>query len=291
MPSDDDYKSPIFAILIKLYNGEKFTTRELSTEFDTDIRNIQRYMKRLTFLPIKKEKHYYFLESYALGKLSFDDIKNFAAISGVKNLFPSLTNEFIIDLLNAKINSAYLVKSPQYEEIIHNKENFDNLSVAIVSYMAVQCIYKKKLRLLYPYKLVNHHGIWYLVADDGGVLKNFSFSKITDLQIVHDKQFKPNRDFLDTLKKNNADWFSQNVVNVTLKINPQVGEYFLKRKLLSNQTVIKQTPNELIIKATVSYDDEILRIVQYWLPHIEIVSPEHLQEKLIETLQGYLKAT
>jgi predicted DNA-binding transcriptional regulator YafY len=291
MPSDDLSNSPVYAILIKLYNGEKFTTRELSIELDTDIRNIQRYMKKLAFLPIKKEKHYYFLEPYAVGKLSFEDIKNFATISGVKELFPSLTDEFIVDLLNAKINSAYLVKSPQYEEIIHNKENFDNLSVAIVSHMPIQCVYKKKNRLLHPYKLVNHHGIWYLVADDEGILKNFSFSKITDLQIVHDKRFKPNRDFLDTLKKNDADWFSQNTVNVILKINPQVGEYFLKRKLLSNQTVIRQTSNELIIKATVSYDDEILRIVQYWLPHIEIVSPEHLQEKLIETLQGYLKAT
>jgi predicted DNA-binding transcriptional regulator YafY len=39
----------------------------------------------------------------------------------------------------------------------------------------------------------------------------------------------------------------------------------------------------------VAYDDEILRMVKYWLPFIRIVSPMHLQEKLNQTLQNYLE--
>jgi len=33
----------------------------------------------------------------ALGKLTLEDVKNFATISGVRGLFPSLSDEFIVD--------------------------------------------------------------------------------------------------------------------------------------------------------------------------------------------------
>jgi hypothetical protein len=37
------------------------------------------------FILIKKEKGVYFLENYHLGKVTFDDIYNFASFSGIVN--------------------------------------------------------------------------------------------------------------------------------------------------------------------------------------------------------------
>jgi len=62
------------------------------------------------------------MESYALGKLSFKDIESFATLSGIKSLYPSLSNEFITDILNTKLNSAYLIKNQGYENISNKRE-------------------------------------------------------------------------------------------------------------------------------------------------------------------------
>ena len=56
-----------------------------------------------------------------LVKLNFEDIKTFATISGIKSLYPVLNNGFISDILNAKINSAYLVKNQGFENISHQR--------------------------------------------------------------------------------------------------------------------------------------------------------------------------
>ncbi len=39
-----------------------------------------------------------------MGKVNFDDIKNFAIFSGIKSLFPSLAKQFLSEILNDKIN-------------------------------------------------------------------------------------------------------------------------------------------------------------------------------------------
>jgi predicted DNA-binding transcriptional regulator YafY len=290
--SHDTIARRLSSILLKFNSGERFTIEELCEEFNVDKRTIQRDInERFSYFPIKKENGYYFLESYALGKLTFEDIKNFAAISGIKALYPSLTNDFIADILNAKINSVYLVKSPSHEPIASKTGDFQSLSVAILQNIPIRCIYKEKPRLLHPYKLVNQQGIWYLVADENGVLKNFSFTKITDFELLDESRFEPKREFVETIQKNEVTWFSQNVIEVTLEIDGDVSEYFLRRNMFPNQTIISQHEGTLTLKTKISYDEEILRTVQYWLPHIKIIEPTHLQEKLNDLLSGYLKTT
>jgi predicted DNA-binding transcriptional regulator YafY len=273
----------------KLNAGECVNVSELAEEYNVSTKTIKRDIDAFSFLPIRSDKGRYSLEPYALGKLSFEDIKNFAAISGIKHLFPTLSDDFIADILNAKVNTAFLIKAPRYEDLTHLTKEFQTLSNAILQHFPIRCHYKEKQRLLHPYKLVNHHGTWYLVADDNGVLKNFSFSKIIDLLILEKESFTPNCDFLETLKNPNSNWFSQTMFDVTLQISPAVSDYFVKRNIFPNQTILKQTKTQLIVKTKVSYDEEILRIVQYWLPHITILEPEYLQEKLHHMMEEYLQ--
>ena len=122
--SHDKIATRLACILTKLNNGERFTVEELAKEFEVTTRTIQRDLnERLIYLPIIKEHNHYFMDAYALGKLNFEDIKNFATISGIKSLYPILNSGFISDILNAKINSAYLVKN----------QGFENTQAAILS--------------------------------------------------------------------------------------------------------------------------------------------------------------
>jgi predicted DNA-binding transcriptional regulator YafY len=66
----------------------------LANEFNVNVRTIQRDLnERLSYIPIIKEKNYYFMDSYSLGKLSFEDIKSFATLSGIKISIRHYQNE------------------------------------------------------------------------------------------------------------------------------------------------------------------------------------------------------
>ena len=105
------------------------------------------------------------------------------------------------------------------------------------------------------------------------------------------EQFVPKKEFLELIAKNDTNWFSNQTIEVVLEIKQEAMEYFLRKETLPNQRILEKTPETLIISTNISYDDEILRIVKYWIPYIKIQSPTYLQEKLSTILQAYLKTT
>jgi predicted DNA-binding transcriptional regulator YafY len=198
----DTISTRLSLILTKLNSGEKFNIQELAQEFNVSIRTIQRDLnERFSYLPLKKENGYYFLEEYCLGKLNFKDIKNFAILSGIKNLYPNLDNNFIVDLLNSKINQTYLIKGCKYENLSSKTLTFELLNIAIITYQTITLTYNNKVRELNPYKLINTDGIWYLSADENNQLKTYTISKISNLNTTS-KTFKSNKEFENLIAQN-----------------------------------------------------------------------------------------
>jgi len=279
----------LYQILNIFNSGNSFTVDELVEEFGVSKRTIQRDLnERFSFLPIQKIDGRYSLESYFLGKLNFKDMKHFAALSGVKELYPELDDDFIRDILNEKVGKAFLVNGHKHENIRHKTDEFDALSLAVLQHKEVHFSYLDKQRVVKPYKLVNTDGVWYLLADEDGTLKTYSLSKLQKLDITEDI-FKPSTSFLDTIKSNNSKWFSDESIEVVLEIDVNIAEYFLRRELLPNQKTIEKTDKALIVSTKVAYEDEILRIVRYWMPHIKILSPTQLSDRLKAELSTFLK--
>ena len=52
---------------------------------------------------------------------------------------------------------------------------------------------------------------------------------------------------------------------------------------------MQENKDKIIISTMISYDDEILRVVKYWLPFIKIVKPLNLRDKFENLLRDYLK--
>lgn len=117
MRSHDKIGFRLSRILTRLNDGTRLSIDELMEEFSVNKRTILRDFERLSILPIQKENGKYFLEEYALGKLGFKDIKAFAALIGARSLFPELDDRFISDVLNEKLNKAYLIKNQGFESI------------------------------------------------------------------------------------------------------------------------------------------------------------------------------
>lgn len=281
-------------ILVKLNQGLKLDPKALADEFKVNLRTIQRDLnERFAYLPLEKIEGHYRLDPTFLGKLSTKDIERFASLAGVRGLFPSLSDDFLRDIFDDRMQGALLVKGHNYEDLRGKEKLFGALEKAIYDRKQICFDYAKEGSLksyseIAPYKLINHKGIWYLTALDDDKLKSFSFSKILHLKVL-DTSFDWNPAIDSKISSDDGIWHSDTQREVVLKASPEVAGYFKRRKLIGNQVIEKElSDGSLIISAKVSHDNQILPIVRYWIPNLSIISPESLQAELEQGLSVYL---
>ena len=277
--SHDTIAYRLAQILVKLNQGEKLDPTDLAKEFGVNLRTIQRDLRvRFAYLPLLKTNGRYHLEPAFLGKLSRKDVENFAALAGIRGLFPSLSDEFLRDLLDSRVQQAWLVKGHNYEDLSGKEGLFRELEHAILNAKRIhfslrQAPTSKTYRDVEPYKLVNNKGIWYLAGVDAGRLKTFSLSKIEQLQ-VSEAIFTPDQSIHEQLTSEDGIWMSDKKLEVSLKIDGEVAGYFKRRKLIANQVIQKElSDGGLLVSASVGHINQILPVVRYWIPHIRVISP------------------
>jgi predicted DNA-binding transcriptional regulator YafY len=290
MKSHDTIATRLAIILHKLNSSEKLDIDELVQEFNVTKRTIQRDLNdRLSFLPLKKENNLYYLEEYYLGKLNSEDIKSFAAICGVKELFPNLDNNFLMHILDSSVNKAYLIKGHNYEDLSFQTTQFKAIEKAILSQNIIYFLYNDKQRKIKPYKLVNIKAIWYLAGIENDTLKTFSFKKIQQLR-VDNESFYIDSQIENLIKDEQTLWFSKKKIEVILKVKSSVSYYFKRRDILPYQKILTELDNgDLLVESKVSFEEEILKLVRYWIPNVYIITPDKLHQKLIDDLKGYLQ--
>lgn len=282
-------------MLVKLNQGEKLNPQALADEFGVNLRTIQRDLNvRFAYLPLQKTNGYYHLDQTFLGKLSIKDVDRFAGLAGVRGLFPSLTDDFLRDIFDARIQAAVMVKGHNYEDMAGKETVFRILEQAIVGRQHIAFDYQKDAGLksysgVAPFKLINHKGIWYLAARDGEKLKSFSFAKIESLRVL-ESRFPADPQVERKLAEEDGIWLNDDKKEIVLKIGSEVAGYFKRRKLIANQVIEKELEDGgLIISAKVGHTNQVVPIVRYWIPHIRIISPEGLQAEMESEISCYLK--
>jgi predicted DNA-binding transcriptional regulator YafY len=282
-------------ILVKLNQGEKLDPLVLADEFGVNLRTVQRDLNvRFGYLPLQKRDGRYHLDPACLGKLSTRDIERFASLAGVRGLFPSLSDDFLGDIFDSRIQTALLVKGHNYENLAGKEDAFRQLERAIVARCHISFDYAKEegsksYNAVAPFKLMNHKGIWYLVARDGDKLKTFSFAKIEQLNQL-DTRFAQDPEIDKRLKEEDGIWLGEEKKEIVLKIAGEIAGYFKRRKLIANQVLEKELEDGgLIVSAKVGHVNQVLPIARYWIPHIRIISPEGLQAEMEKDLRSYLE--
>lgn len=282
-------------MLIYLNQGRRLDPQALAEEFGVNRRTIQRDLnERFGYLGLQKTEGRYHLHPVALGKLSSKDIQRFAALAGVRGLFPSLGDDFLRDIFDARVQETLLIKGHHYENLTGREPLFRDIEHAIMARKHVSFGYQKpegtkSYGAVAPYKRLNLKGIWYLAAVDSGRLKTFSLAKIEQLRVL-DSSFVWSADIDAQLAKEEGIWFTEQQHEVLLQVSAEVASYFVRRKLIVNQVIEKELPDGgLVISAKVGHVNQILPIVRYWIPHIQIISPTTWQEELVQGLADYLR--
>jgi predicted DNA-binding transcriptional regulator YafY len=284
------------SVLVKLNQGETLEPRALAEEFGVNLRTIQRDLnQRFGYLPIEKVEGGYRLDPAFLGRIGTKDIERFAALAGIQGLFPSLSDEFLRDVFDTRMQGALLVKGHHYESLSGREPAFRTLEQAIVSRRTLSFRYRKadgerRYEGVEPYRLVNHKGIWYLFALDRGTLKSFAFTRI-EAPFITAQTFTIDAAVEARITQEEGIWFTESTFDVVLSIAPEVAPFFRRRQLIANQQIIEERPDGgLLLSARVGHLNQVLPHVRYWIPNIRIVSPEGMQQQLDEELRAYLEA-
>ncbi len=280
-------------MLVKLNQGESLEPKALAQEFNVNVRTIQRDLReRFSYLPMEQFHGKYRLNPAFLGKLNFKDFENFAGLAGVNGLFPVLSDGFLRERLDTRMQSGLLVKGHHYEDLQGKEHGFQLLEQAIAAHRTIEFEYSvaegSKCYAAEPYKLINNKGIWYLAAKHRDKLKTFSFSKMNRL-MLGTSVFTPDPAVNVQLVAEDGVWVSNTPIEIVLQINKAAAGYFRRRKLVANQKIERELADGgLILSAQVGHVNQVLPIVRYWIPNIQIISPEGLQEDLEKTLRSYL---
>lgn len=280
-------------ILTKLNMGYQLNAKELAAEFAVSTRTISRDFDRLNaYLPLlqDEETKKYYLDSSYLGKITPKDIRSFAQLSGISHLYPSLDMSFLRELLDSRAHEVYSVKGYSFENATKFKELFKNIGKSIQEHCQISFSYKGEVRSVEPYRLVHHHGSWYLAAVHNGKLKAYRLVHVESLKSLHESPtFKSDATILEQLDNAESIWFGLDKFEVVLTIDQTVASHFQQRQLLPEQQIIKQLDDGgLLLSSRITHNTQLLPLVRYWLPHIKIVNPEELQQELESQLKSYL---
>ena len=277
-------------MLTRLNNGETLDINTLPDDYNISLRTAQRDISRLSAILTTSGSRYYKLDTNQHGHLSQNEIQRFCVFASIQDLFPENHRRFFQE----KLQQSITVKGFQYENIKHKQQEFDELTQAIENHQIVTFDYSKansqhtKPYRLEPYHLVNKNGIWYLIGLEQGKEKTFCFNQIENLQ-KPSETFEPDSDFVEKIKTTDSISHGNQINEIVIQVDSQAAHYFQRRNLLPNQELIRKLDNGNLLLACKNVNEmEVIPIVQYWIPHLSIISPSELQEKMIGRLNEYL---
>ena len=279
-------------ILAKLNAGLRLDVQQLADEFQVDKRTIQRDLnERLDFLAWQENgPRYYSVDQSRLGHLTQEDIQRFARFCSIQDLLPKIDQRFYQKHLTQSVQ----IKGVQYEDISQLQEEFRLLENAIEQHHYVEFYYvktgKKKgdYYRVEPYALINKIGVWYLIGVHENKQKTFCFTQMSAIdQLKETFEFSPS--LKDLILGGDSIYYGNQINEVVIQVNAYAAPYFTRRDLLPNQSLIKTLDDGGLLLSSKNVNEmEILPIVQYWIPHLTIISPGELQEKLVGKVREYI---
>lgn len=264
-------------IITRLLCGEKLRVEELSQEFGVTKRTIREDLNvRLRDLYITCKDGFYFLD--ATPSIKNYELLNFSKKSGTLGLYPNLEPKILS-------NDSLFVNGFNYENI--DKHIFGILENSVANSTSLKFDYNNKNRLVKPYKLINLNGIWYLAGVEDENIKNFHVAKISNLKTK--EKFNKDQKYIN-LFKNNQTFISQNLITIKLKADKSISEFLQRRDVFPNQKILQILDNgDILLETKASFEPDILGIISYWIPHISVIEPLYLKEKLLKNLEIYLE--
>ncbi|WP_439056731.1 helix-turn-helix transcriptional regulator [Serratia bockelmannii] len=277
-------------ILIELQNCGVVNRYQLMRKFNITERTVYRDLNMLSsfiegcgggeyrLIPIRSQNNRYYNLHNPLAKMLDADA-----------VFPERDDNFWMSLEKRAEEQHVRVQFGLPEHSARNdlRKYFDLLEKAIQKNSVCHILYKDKTRIVHPYKLVNQKNIWYLQATEDGKLKSFSLSKIRWLDI-RKEHFVVDTTMLLLIDEHRDPWVSEETFEVRVRIKHSIAGYFSRRDLLPQQELVCEENDGVILLCKAAHQNQIIPLILFWLPNIEILEPEWLKKTIINMLHSYI---
>lgn len=273
-------------ILTRLNTGERLTLADLSMEFNVTQRTLQRdFNERLNYLPIERDGSTYFIDVKYLGRQDKQDVKPILEMLGLSSIFPSF-DALSFTRLNDNQVAPFLFRELKIEDVSSYEETFKSLTLAIQNNQIIRFCYKQKTyRDVSPYRLVNDRGWWYLAAIHNETLKSYKVAQVSKVDVAS-QHFKRHKEVDDHVIDGSMIWLTDSPIEVVLRIDTSISSHFRNTNILPEQKLLKILDDDsLLVTSTITNQKQIIPILKYWLPDIEILSPVELKQSLLYELQ------
>ena len=279
-------------------HGEMLSTSELAEKVGCTVRTIQTDIKpHVEQGVLQKSGHKYFMPK----EMRSDEIIKQAEMNTsmmdalLSKVFPSLETSH---LFAQHPKNAHCFYFDFVLEEICSESLVANIVVALSQHIAVTFDYStkdgvKQEKTVYPLKIANFDGNWYLIAYDLVVdkLKTYHLKEMYDLEVEQD-------DYLGSKRKElekeadliHSPWYNKSPKEVTLRVTDIAIEY-IKRKPSPNMTIAKETEDTLVLKMTYYNSKEVMQFVKKWLPFVSIMDNEELNNELQVILEKALEVS
>lgn len=287
-------------ILERINNGEELTIASLSTEWDVSTKTLQRDFDTIIQLghPVQRsENGKSFIKSQ---NNSLDDNASMI-VEMLNSMAKDIGGEFYNKthkLLNRLEN---YIATPYYTHIdiedISGKFDFiKELEYSIKNRLFIELAYSRinkneslKFSNIIPLRILTFNGFWYLLAEHKGKIKKFYVKEIKKINVLDD-HFKLDSSIHEKIENSLNVWFNpgKEPYEVRLYLEKNIVPYFQRKPVHKNQKLYLQPDKSAELTIKITHENEILPLVRNWLPHIRIIEPESLQEKLNSELIAYL---
>lgn len=278
-------------ILARLHQGDAVDKHQLAQDFQVDVRTIERDLgERLCGIVERSANGQWQLTRTARSSIPAKHLHGYARMSGTEHLFPDNSLRYLLEQLHTPEQQRTThVQAIAHEDLRPRTQEFVQLQTAIEQKHPCSFSYKGKQRNVQPYKLIHKNGVWYLAAEEGTKLKNFSVALIEGLHVDKSSHFFPKRAHKEYIDAKDDVWFTEKTTEVLLRVAPEAAHYFIRRSLLPQQQQRQDSDHSLLVTTHINHIDQLLPVVRYWLPHVRIVQPVTWHDKLVEGLEQALQ--
>jgi predicted DNA-binding transcriptional regulator YafY len=291
----------IFGIIKEIEKGKIICVSDFAKKFGVDNRTVQRDLKDIEEIfgikriLIKKG-------CYSFPKIKKIDVidKDFEKIA---NVFGALDKRvlkyFGVDerVLNRLIDMDFIyLKSSPVEELLNSE--LEKIKSAIKFKKVLQIKYHSDKEYFFdefkPYKVVFCEGNWYLCGMSNDEINNgFKFLRVNFIKEIKDtpKTFKKDRSVEEFIRNFDTLFSKFNVpkFDVVVKVDEEVSRYFKVKKFHPSQKIIEDN-GDLLIKYSVTNEDEIILLAKKWLPYMRVIKPRYIQEELENIAKEFLNS-
>jgi len=189
--------------------------------------------------------------------------------------------------------SHRLYQESSIEKIDEFQKEIIQIKNAVEAKKIITCKYSNKQRLIYPLKILNLEGYWYLIVYEPSteLLKTFHLNSVKEI-VLTDKEFRFDEQKVKSFDNAITAYYKpeNKPITVQLFIDTEISKYFQRKPLNKTQRTIQKYCNGSIdIEVVITNLMEIIPTIQRYIPFIGVIAPEELKNEIKNNLKNALK--